>query len=109
MVLTVADRPVRPLTADEVIRMEQLGILSEDEPVELLHGVLTVVSAKTPAHEAVDAAQPLALEWSGRRRLRGAASRDAWRSRTARRCPSPASWLCPRTVIHGVTPPLRCW
>lgn len=53
MALTVGDREVRPLTADEVIRMEELGILHEDDPVELLHGVLTVVSAKTPGHEAV--------------------------------------------------------
>jgi Uma2 family endonuclease len=53
MALTVGDRAVRPLTADEVLRMVELGVLSEDEPVELLHGVLTEVSAKTPAHEAV--------------------------------------------------------
>jgi Uma2 family endonuclease len=55
MALTVGDRTVRPLTADEVLRMVELGILDEDEPVELLHGVLTAVSAKTPAHEAVNA------------------------------------------------------
>jgi Uma2 family endonuclease len=55
MALTVGDRAVRPLTADEVVRMVELGILSEDEPVELLHGVLTEVSAKTPAHESVKA------------------------------------------------------
>jgi Uma2 family endonuclease len=53
MALTVADRAVRPLTADEVLRMVELGVLSEDEPVELLHGVLTEVSPKSPAHEAV--------------------------------------------------------
>jgi hypothetical protein len=55
MALTVGERAVRPLTADEVVRMVELGILSEDEPVELLHGVLTKVSAKTPEHEAVKA------------------------------------------------------
>jgi Uma2 family endonuclease len=55
MALTVGDRAVRPLTADEVLRMVEVGILSEDEPVELLHGVLTEVSAKTPGHEAVKA------------------------------------------------------
>lgn len=53
MALTYADRDVRPLTADEVLRMVDAGILGEDEPVELLQGVLTAVSAKTPAHEAV--------------------------------------------------------
>lgn len=53
MALTVGDRAVRPLTADEVLRMVELGVLSEDEPVELLHGVLTEVSPKSPAHEAV--------------------------------------------------------
>jgi Uma2 family endonuclease len=35
--------------------MVELGILDEDEPVELLHGVLTAVSAKTPGHEVVKA------------------------------------------------------
>ena len=55
MALTVGDRAVRPLTADEVLRMVELGILSEDEPVELLHGVLTEVSPKSPEHEAVKA------------------------------------------------------
>lgn len=53
MELTVGDRPVRPLTADEVLRMVEAGLLSEDERVELLHGVLTAVSPKSPAHEAV--------------------------------------------------------
>lgn len=53
MAFTLGDRDVRPLTADEVLRMVDAGILSEDEPVELLHGVLTTVSPKSPAHEAV--------------------------------------------------------
>ena len=51
MALTVGDRTVRPLTADEVMRMVDAGILAEDEPVELLHGVLTEVSVKIPEHE----------------------------------------------------------
>lgn len=51
MAFVVGDRPVRPLTADEVMRMLEAGILDEDEPVELLHGVLTKASAKTPQHE----------------------------------------------------------
>lgn len=52
MELTVADRPVRPLTADEVMAMVQAGILGEDEHAELLCGVLTVVT-KGDAHETV--------------------------------------------------------
>jgi Uma2 family endonuclease len=53
MALTVGDRRVRPLTADEVLRMVEAGILDADERVELLHGVLTAVSPKSPAHVAV--------------------------------------------------------
>lgn len=53
MALTVGDREVRPLTADEVLRMVEAGILSEDEPLELLHGALTAVPVKSPDHEAV--------------------------------------------------------
>jgi hypothetical protein len=53
MALTLADRDVRPLTADEVLRMVAVGILAEDEPVELLHGALTAVSPQSEAHAAV--------------------------------------------------------
>jgi Uma2 family endonuclease len=53
MALTVGDRDVRPLTADEVLRMVEFGILSEDEPVELLLGVLTAVRPQTEEHAAV--------------------------------------------------------
>ena len=53
MPFTVGDRDVRPLTADEVVRMVEAGILAEDERVELLHGVLTAVSPKSPAHGVV--------------------------------------------------------
>ena len=42
---------VRPLTADEVIRMVEAGILSEDERVELLHGTLWRKPVKSPEHE----------------------------------------------------------
>jgi len=51
MAFTVGEREVRPLTADEVLRMVELGILDDDEPVELLHGALVRVNAKSPAHE----------------------------------------------------------
>jgi len=50
MALTLGERAVRPLTADEVMRMVDAGILAEDERVELLHGALTAVSQQTPAH-----------------------------------------------------------
>jgi Uma2 family endonuclease len=53
MALTVGDREVRPLTADEVMRMVELGILDEDEPSELLHGVLVARAVKSPGHEVV--------------------------------------------------------
>lgn len=53
MALTDGDPYVRPLTAEEVLRMVDAGILGEDEPVELLQGVLTAVSPKSPAHGMV--------------------------------------------------------
>lgn len=53
MALTFGDRSVRPLTADEVLRMVDSGILADDEPVELLHGLLTAVSPKSPGHSEV--------------------------------------------------------
>ena len=55
MAFTLGDRPVRPLTADEVLRMVEAGILGEDRRVELLHGVLTQVSPKSPQHVAIKA------------------------------------------------------
>lgn len=55
MAFTLADREVRPLTADEVMRMVELGILSEDERVELLHGVLTEKAVKSTEHEEIKA------------------------------------------------------
>lgn len=53
MAFTVGEREVRPLVADEVLRMEELGILEEDAPVELLDGALVEVSPKGLAHEEV--------------------------------------------------------
>jgi Uma2 family endonuclease len=55
MAFTLGDRPVRPLTADEVLRMVETGILGEDRTVELLHGVLTEVSPKSPEHAGIKA------------------------------------------------------
>jgi Uma2 family endonuclease len=53
MALTVGDRPIRLLTADEVVRMVEAGILGEDDSVELLEGLLTEVSPKSPEHGTV--------------------------------------------------------
>ena len=53
MAFVLGDRPVRPLTADEVLGMVEAGILSPKERVELLHGVLTEKSVKTPGHEEI--------------------------------------------------------
>jgi Uma2 family endonuclease len=53
MALTVGDREVRPLTADEVLRMVEAGVLERPERLELLHGALTEKPVKSPAHEAV--------------------------------------------------------
>jgi Uma2 family endonuclease len=53
MAFTLGDRPIRPLTADDVLRMVEAGILGADRRVELLHGVLTEVSPQTPRHVEV--------------------------------------------------------
>lgn len=46
--------PVRPLTVDDLQAMVRAGILGEDDPVELLDGVLVEMSPQGPAHvEAV--------------------------------------------------------
>lgn len=44
---------MRPLTADEVVAMAELGVLGEDDRVELLHGMLVRRGPKTPLHEGV--------------------------------------------------------
>lgn len=53
MALTLDGRMVRPLTADEVLRMVEIGILGEDERVELLDGVLMRMSPKSPEHQVL--------------------------------------------------------
>jgi Uma2 family endonuclease len=47
---TPASTSIRRLTADEVLRMVALGIVREDEPVELLGGVLVEMSPQGPIH-----------------------------------------------------------
>ena len=43
----------RHFTADEVERMVEVGILGEDEPLELLEGELIVVTPQNPVHAAL--------------------------------------------------------
>src|SRR5690348_17305516 len=49
----LADLPSRRFTAAEVLRMVELGILAEDEPVELIDGALITVSPQGPRHRAL--------------------------------------------------------
>lgn len=53
MALTIGDRPIRALTVDDVWRMVEAGILTEDDRVELLEGALVEMSPKSPEHEGV--------------------------------------------------------
>jgi Uma2 family endonuclease len=55
------DFPRRLFTVDEVSRMVELGILGEDERVELLDGELLIVSPQSPSHAARLGALALAL------------------------------------------------
>jgi Uma2 family endonuclease len=51
MALMVGDSPVHLLTADEVLRMAEAGMLGEDtRHIELLHGVLVDRMDMTPPH-----------------------------------------------------------
>jgi Uma2 family endonuclease len=70
MSFVVGDRPVRPLTADEVMRMVDAGILSEDERVELLHGALVELSPKSPEHAEIKARLVEWLYSPGRHKVR---------------------------------------
>lgn len=45
--------PRRPFTAEDIHGMVEAGILSEDEPVELLAGELVIVSPQAPPHSAL--------------------------------------------------------
>jgi Uma2 family endonuclease len=45
-----SERPRRPFTVEEVLRMVDAGVLRENEPVELIHGELVVVSPQGPPH-----------------------------------------------------------
>jgi Uma2 family endonuclease len=47
------EHPRRRLTADEVLRMVEAGVLGEDEPVQLLRGELIVMSPQSDAHSVL--------------------------------------------------------
>jgi Uma2 family endonuclease len=49
----VEQLPHRRFTADEVWQMIETGVLSEDEPLELLEGELVVVNAQGPIHQTL--------------------------------------------------------
>jgi len=53
MALTVADRPVQPLTVDMVMAMLDAGIIPGDNRLELLDGALTEKPVKGAEHETV--------------------------------------------------------
>jgi Uma2 family endonuclease len=44
--------PVRPFTVDEYHRLVQIGMLAEDEPVELLEGWITPKMPRSPLHDS---------------------------------------------------------
>jgi hypothetical protein len=44
--------PIRRLTVEETLRMVDAGILDEDEPVELLDGVLVEMTRRGPRHSS---------------------------------------------------------
>lgn len=58
--LLVGDRPVHPLTAEQVIEAVQAGILPTTHRVELLHGVLVEKVNQGPPHVGVHS---LLLRW----------------------------------------------
>jgi Uma2 family endonuclease len=67
-----AYQSIRRLTADEVLRMAAAGIIGEDEPVELLEGVLVEMSPQGPIHSESTArlADRLRAAYAGRARVR---------------------------------------
>src|SRR5277367_519158 len=46
----------RAFTVDEVLRMQEAGIISEDENFELIEGEIVPIQAKTHAHEVLKSA-----------------------------------------------------
>jgi len=64
--------PVRRFTADEAMRMVELGIVGEDEHVELLDGALVEMSPQGPEHANAIAmfSDRLRAAYAGRARVR---------------------------------------
>ncbi len=54
----------RRFTADEVLAMEEAGILDSEENVELLDGEIIIMAAKTPRHE--DMRTAISMNWARR-------------------------------------------
>ncbi len=50
-----AEQPRRRFTAAEVTRMVEVGILAEDEPLELIDGELIAMSPQGPVHSLITA------------------------------------------------------
>ena len=53
MALQFADLPVRPITAEEALRMLDAGVFAEPNRIELLRGVLVEKPVKSGSHEDV--------------------------------------------------------
>lgn len=70
MVHPLAEYPVRPITVDEALRMLDVGILQDGEPVELLLGAFVAKPVKTPEHVEVKGRVGEWLWELGPRRLR---------------------------------------
>src|ERR1700675_1902860 len=51
----------RAFTVDEVLRMQEAGIISEDENFELIEGEIVPMQAKTHAHELLKSALNIAV------------------------------------------------
>lgn len=58
---TADDLPRRPFTAEDIWRMNEAGILNEDERFELIEGDLIMMAAKGIAHENIKHALNLAF------------------------------------------------
>jgi Uma2 family endonuclease len=50
MAFMLGDRPIQPLTAEQALQMLELGVIPEDNRLELLHGMLTEKAVKSPEH-----------------------------------------------------------
>jgi len=53
--------PRRSFTVDEILRMQEAGIIGEDENLELIEGEIVPMQAKTHVHELIKSALTLKL------------------------------------------------